>query len=67
MLTVSIPSSSFYCVQRYCGTADGWQPETGRLSKAVAERRLKLRQAVRGDLWAYRIAPFSQVFSVAGT
>ena len=53
----SIPSPYRFTVQRYQGTAAGWVSETEPLNRAVAERRAALRRAVRGDLWAYRVAP----------
>ena len=42
-------------VERYTGAATGWLPETDWLPAGVAERRLKLRQAVRGDRFMYRL------------
>ena len=42
-------------IERYTGAATGWLPETDWLPVGVAERRLKLRQAVRGDRWKYRL------------
>lgn len=59
----SIQSRTQFEVQRYCGTQDGWQPETASLTRDVAERRCKLRQQVRGDEWLYRVAPVSHTFS----
>lgn len=53
---ISIPSRTRFVVQRYAGTVAGWVDETETLSRAVADRRCKLRAAVRGDLWAYRVA-----------
>ena len=54
---ISIPSRTRFVVQRYAGTAAGWVDESETLTRAVADRRCKLRAAVRGDLWAYRVAP----------
>ena len=54
---LSIPSHTRFVVQRYAGTVAGWVDETETLPRAVADRRCKLRAAVRGDLWAYRVAP----------
>ena len=42
-------------IERYTGAATGWLPETDWLPSGVAERRLRLRQAVRGDRWMYRL------------
>ena len=53
----TIPSRTRFVVQRYAGTAAGWVDETETLARPVAERRAALRRAVRGDLWAYRVAP----------
>ena len=53
----TIPSRTRFVVQRYAGTVAGWVDETETLTRAVADRRCKLRAAVRGDLWAYRVAP----------
>lgn len=57
MILHTIPSRARFVVERWAGIADGWLPETEALPLATAERRLKLRQAVRGDLWRYRVAP----------
>jgi len=57
MLLLSIPSSSRFIVERWAGISDGWLPETEPLTRQKAEARLRLRQAVRGDLWRYRVAP----------
>lgn len=43
-------------IERFAGASNGWLPETDWLPFGVAERRLKLRQAVRGDRFMYRLA-----------
>lgn len=43
-------------IERYTGAATGWLPETDWLPAGVAERRLRLRQAVRGDRFMYRLS-----------
>ena len=42
-------------IERYTGASNGWLPETDWLPTGVAERRLRLRQAVRGDRFMYRL------------
>ena len=42
-------------IERYAGAGDGWLPDSEWLPDVVAERRLRLRQAVRGDQWKYRL------------
>lgn len=61
----TVTSRTQFRVERYCGTQDGWQPETERLTRDVAERRCKLRQQVRGDEWLYRVAPVRFSFPIA--
>ena len=43
-------------IERYAGASNGWLPETDWLPAGVAERRLRLRQAVRGDRFMYRLS-----------
>ena len=43
-------------IERYAGAGNGWLPESDWLPDVVAERRLRLRQAVRGDRWMYRLS-----------
>ena len=43
-------------IERYAGASNGWLPESEWLPDVVAERRLRLRQAVRGDRWKYRLS-----------
>jgi hypothetical protein len=52
-------------VERFHGALNGWQPETDRLPLAVAERRARLRRAVRGSEFIYRVAPYVHTFRVA--
>ena len=51
-------------IERYAGAGSGWLPESEWLPDAVAERRLRLREAVRGDQWKYRLSvnPVDLVF-----
>ena len=42
-------------IERYAGASSDWLPESEWLPDVVAERRLRLRQAVRGDQWKYRL------------
>ena len=57
----TVPSRTRFVVQRYAGTVAGWVDESETLSRAVADRRCKL-PAVRGDLWAYRVAPVTVAY-----
>ena len=52
-------------IERYAGAGSGWLPDSEWLPDVVAERRLRLRQAVRGDQWKYRLSvdPVDLVFS----
>ena len=43
-------------IERYAGAGSGWLPDSEWLPDVVAERRLRLRQAVRGDQWKYRLS-----------
>jgi len=63
--TVAVTSATSYVVERFHGALNGWQAETGRLPLAVAERRARLRRAVRGHEFIYRVAPYVHTFRVA--
>jgi len=62
VILLTLPSSSRFVVERWAGISDGWLPETEPLTRQKAEARLRLRQAVRGDLWKYRVSPLSLHF-----
>ena len=63
--TVRVTSATSYVVERFHGALNGWQPETDRLPLHVAERRARLRRAVRGHDFIYRVAPYVHTFRVA--
>ena len=52
-------------IERYAGARNGWLPETDWLPAGVAERRLRLRQAVRGDRFLYRLSVDPVDFSLS--
>lgn len=52
----SEPVSPLFTVERWAGISDGWLTETEALPLQTAEKRLRLRRAVSGDLWRYRLA-----------
>jgi len=51
------PTATAYRVETYCGTVDGWRAVSPAVVDAVtAARRLRLYNAVRGDVRLFRVA-----------